>query len=64
MEGAPANGVKAAEHQVEINMHNRTIKRVRIRVTCHLRILGLYKKLRTGHIVPGHAAVITGVYQT
>ena len=49
-EGAPCDEKEIATNPIEIEMPNGSIERSTH--TCYLRIPGLPKKLRKGHIVP------------
>ena len=58
-EGAPADEITLAEDPIEIEMPNGTTERSTH--TCYLRIAGLPKELRKGHIVPGlsHSSLVS-----
>ena len=58
-EDAPADEIKIADKPIEIEMPNGTVERSTH--TCYLRIPGLPKELRKGHIVPGlsHSSLVS-----
>ena len=58
-EGAPADEIEIAENPIEIEMPNGTIERSTH--TCFLRIPGLPKELRKGHIISGlsHSSLVS-----
>ena len=58
-EGAPADEKEEATNPIKIEMLNGTIERSTH--TCYLRIPGLPKELRKGHIVPGlsHSSLVS-----
>ena len=56
---APADDIQTAENPIEIEMPNKTSEKSTH--TCYLRIPGLPKELRKGHIVPGlsHSSLVS-----
>ena len=58
-EGAPVDNIKPADPPIQIKMPNGVYEKSTH--TCELRIPGLPKKLREGHIVPGlsHSSLLS-----
>ena len=58
-EGAPVDNIQPADPPIQIKMPNGVLEKSTH--TCELRIPGLPKKLREGHIVPGlsHSSLLS-----